>query len=78
MNPETYAQIALLGLRILDRIMEDIPRERRAEMWNRWFDFTDRIEGRKPKNESLEQSSDGDAQNKDTNDQQQIRKRRRR
>jgi hypothetical protein len=30
MNPETALQVMLLGLKILDRMMEDMPKERRV------------------------------------------------
>lgn len=44
MLPETIAQIALVGLRILEQVIKDQPAEARQEAWKRWFAFWDQVE----------------------------------
>jgi hypothetical protein len=46
MSPELAGQITLLGLQIINRIIDDIPKERRVQMWEDWFKFIDQLKGK--------------------------------
>jgi hypothetical protein len=37
-------EIILVSLRIVELVIKDMPAERRAEAWERWFKFCDRVE----------------------------------
>lgn len=43
MTPDLYLQALILSLEIINKVIDDMPKEDRAQAWHNWFTFWERV-----------------------------------